>query len=96
MAFLIGDTVRLEATIKDYDGDEQAPASITVTVYRQDGTTALLSAGVPSLKAGTTAQYYYDWTIPGASLTTAESLIALWEWTGPHKKSLEFDVIPAV
>lgn len=96
MAFLIGDTVRLEATIKDYDGNEEAPASITVTVYGQDGSTKLLNAGVPTLKAGTTAQYYYDWTIPGASLTAAETLIALWEWTGPHKKAIDFEVIPAV
>lgn len=94
MAFLIGDTIRLGATIKDYDGNEEAPASITVTVYREDGTTALLSAGVPSLVAGTTAQYYYDWTIPGATLTLPERLIVLWNWTGPHKAEMNFKVKP--
>jgi len=96
MAFLIGDTIRLGATIKDYDGNEEAPASITVTVYRQDGSTKLLTDGVASLKAGTTAQYYYDWTVPGATLTAPETLIALWTWTGPHKKAIDFEVIPAV
>jgi hypothetical protein len=95
MAFIIGDTIRLGATIKDYDGNEEAPASITVTVYREDGATKLLNLGVPSLKGGTTAQYYYDWTIVG-SLTVPETLIALWDWTGPHKKTINFEVIPAV
>ena len=96
MAFSIGDTIRLGATIKDYDGNEEAPAAITVTVYREDGTTVLLNAGVPSLTAGTTAQYYYDWTIPGATLTVGETLIALWEWTGPHMKRIDFEVEQAV
>jgi hypothetical protein len=96
MAFLIGDTVRLGATIKNFDGDEEAPAAVTVTVYRQDGSTKLLDAGVASLKSGTTAQYYYDFTIPGATLTAPETLIALWDWTGPHKKTMDFEIIPAV
>jgi hypothetical protein len=94
MAFLIGDTIRLSATIKNLDGNEQAPAAITVTVYRDDGTTKILDAGVPSLKTGTTAQYYYDWTV--ATVTSAETLTVLWEWTGPHKKSMEFEVRTAI
>lgn len=94
--FLIGDTVRLGATITNFDGDEEAPASITVTVYREDGTTKVLDAGVPSLIGGTTAQYYYDWTIPGATFTEPETLICLWDWTGPHKKTTNFEIIPAV
>jgi hypothetical protein len=96
MAFLIGDTIRLGATIKDFDGNEEAPAAITVTVYKQDGTTKVLDAGIPSPIAGTTAQYYYDWTIPGATFTAPETLIALWDWTGPHKKTMDFEIIPAV
>jgi hypothetical protein len=92
MAFLIGDTIRLSATIKNLDGNEQAPAAITVTVYREDGATKLLDAGVPTLKGGTTAQYYYDWTIPAATLIYAETLNALWSWTGPHKKVIAFEV----
>lgn len=95
MAFLIGDTVRLGATIKNFDGEEEAPASITVTIYREDGETKVLNVQPPNLKAGTTAQYYYDWTILG-SLTVPETLIVLWDWTGPHKKTLNFEVIPAV
>ena len=96
MAFLIGDTVRLGATIKNFDGDEEAPAAITVTVYREDGTTKLLDGQAASLKASTTAQYYWDWTVPGATLTVPETLIVLWDWTGPHKKTINFDVEPAV
>ena len=94
MAFLIGDTIRLSATIKNLDGNEQAPAAITVTVYRDDGTTKVLNAGVPTLKAGTIAQYYYDWTV--VTVTSAETLTALWEWTGPHKKSINFEVGTAI
>jgi len=94
MAFTIGDTVRLSATIKNLSGNEQAPAVITVTVYRENGTTKVLDAGVPSLTAGTVAQYYYDWTI--ATVTAAETLTALWEWTGPHKKAINFEVEPAL
>jgi hypothetical protein len=95
MAFLIGDTIRLGATFKNLDGDEQAPASVLVTVYREDGETKLLTDQAATLKSGTTAQYYHDWTVSG-TLTAAETLIALWEWTGPHKKTKTFEVIPAV
>jgi len=94
MAFLIGDTIRLSATIKNLDGNEQAPAAITLTIYRDDAITKLLDAGVPTLKAGTTAQYYYDWTV--ATVVVAETLTALWEWTGPHKKSMEFEARTAL
>ena len=90
--YIIGDTIRLKATIKNYAGTETAPATITVSVYQLDGTT-LLDAGIPTLTDGTTAQYYYDWTIL-ASLTVDERLAAVWEWSGPHQKKLLFNVIP--
>jgi hypothetical protein len=93
MAYLIGDTIRLKATIKDLDGELLAPASINLTVYRADGTTKLLDAAVPALVAGMTSTYYYDWQI-STSLTATERLIALWEWTGGQKKSMRFNVNP--
>lgn len=94
MAFLIGDTVRLSATIKNLAGEEEAPASVTVSIYRDDHTTALVTTQAATLKAGTTAEYYYDWTI--ATVTAAETLTALWIWTGPHKKTIDFEVEPAI
>lgn len=90
--YLIGDTIRLKATIKNLDGDEEAPATKVVSVFRADGTTELLTDGAPSLTAGTTAQYYYDFTIP-TSLVATEDLIALWEWAGPHSKKIVFRVV---
>jgi hypothetical protein len=175
MAFLIGDTIRLKATIKNMDDDEEAPASITITIYREDGTTKLLADEDGVLTAGTTAQYYYDWAISGLSyavafdagdetnpieagdtlagdhatpgkavciaidyatattgtityvgtthqfiddevitgggntvtvdgtpaestdyLTLPETLLARWDWTGPHIKTIKFEVKPAV
>lgn len=94
MAFLIGDTIRLGATLKNLDGDEQAAASVLVTVYREDGTTKLLTDQAATLKSGTVAEYYHDWTVD--TVTEAETLTALWDWTGPHKKKINFEVIPAV
>ncbi len=175
MAYIIGDTIRFKATIKNLSDVEAAPAAINLTVYREDGTTKLLAAEDGSLEAGTTAQYYVDWTItaesysvafdsgdrlnpievgdnllgdhgtpgvalcyaieyttaatgtityigtshqfenlevitggdntvtvagtPAAStdyLAEAETLIAVWAWTGPHIKRLDFEVIPKV
>ena len=91
MAFLIGDTIRLGAVIRNLDGDEQVPAAITLTIYRSDGTTKLLDAGIPTKKTGRISEYYYDWTI-SELLASAETLIAVWGWTGPHKKKITFDV----
>lgn len=175
MAFLIGDTIRLKNTVMNLDDEQEAPATITVSVYREDGTTKLLGGATGLLESGTTAQYYYDWTVSGQSytvafdgadennpieagdvllgddatpgravciaieyatvatgtiiyvgcshqfingevitgggntvtvdgtpaegtnyLTLAETLIAVWEWTGPHIKKKRFEVIPAV
>jgi hypothetical protein len=95
MAFLIGDKVRLGAIVKNLAGIEEAPAAITVSVYRQDAETKLLDQQAATLKTGTTAEYYHDWTISG-TLTAPESLIVLWEWSGPHKKRTLLEVEPAV
>ncbi|MBA7587888.1 hypothetical protein ES708_29934 [subsurface metagenome] len=92
MDYLIGDTIRLKAIIKNLMGEEEAPVDISITIYKLDGT-ELLTAGEPTLVSGTTAQYYYDWEID-SSLKTTTQLIAIWDWSGPHKKKLLFTVIP--
>ena len=96
MSELIGDTIKLKATIKDYDDVETAPdAAPTVSVYQSDGSTKLLDGATSSLTGGTTAQYYYKWQIY-TSLTASERLIALWEWAVssiPHKQKLHFNVV---
>jgi len=96
MTYIIGDTIRLKATIKNLLGVEQPSTGLTVGVYKLDGT-VLFSTGTPTLSTGTTAQYYYDWTIAGTTgvggtLTKDTKLVALWEWEGPHQKELVFDV----
>jgi hypothetical protein len=173
MAYLIGDTIRLKATIMNLDDIEAAPAAIDLTIYREDGETKLLVEEAGTLEGGTTAQYYVDWTIsaesytvafdsgnelnpieagdnltgsvagvalcyaieyltaatgtityigtssqfvnletitgggntvavvgtPAAStdyLAEAETLIAVWSWTGPHLKRIDFEAIPEV
>jgi len=94
MAYLVGDTIRLKATIKNFSDTETAPASIKISVYDRDDD-ELLSSGTPSLTGGTTAQYYYDYTIP-TTITAEEQLTAIWSWSGPHKKRISFNVIPII
>lgn len=92
MDYLIGDTIRFKATIKNFAGVETAPASEPiVSVYELDET-ELLSSGVSSLTTGTTAQYYYDWKV-STGLTTNTNLIAVWSWDDIHKKKMTFSVI---
>lgn len=91
MDYLIGDTIRLKATIKDFTGVETAPSpEPTVSVFDLDGD-ELLSSGVSSLTTGTTAQYYYDWKV-STGLTTNTNLIVVWSWD-EHKKKMTFSVI---
>ena len=92
MDYLIGDTIRLKITIKNLAGEEEAPANISVTVYKLNGT-KLLDAGEPILVDGTTAQYYYDWEI-NSSIVSITQLMAIWNWSGPHKKKILFTVVP--
>ncbi|MBA7556356.1 hypothetical protein ES705_49061 [subsurface metagenome] len=94
MDYLIGDTIRLKATIKNLVGEEEAPMTISVKVCKLDGT-ELLEATEPDLINGTTSQYYYDWEID-SSLKTTTQLIVIWDWSGPHKKKLLFTVIPVL
>ena len=90
--YLIGDTIRLKATIKNLAGVESAPASEpTVSVFDKDET-ALLSSGTSSLTAGTTAQYYYDWKV-STGLTADANLITVWNWDDTHKARMNFSVV---
>jgi len=96
MAYIIGDTIRLKATLKNLLGVEQASTGLTVGIYKLDGT-VLFSTGTPTLSTGTTAQYYCDWTIAGTTgeggtLTRATRLVALWEWPVSHQKEMLFSV----
>ena len=93
--YIIGDTIQLKATIKNFVGAEDAPGTITVEVQKLDGTVLLSSTGTaPALvSTGVTAQYYKDWTI-STGLTEDTRLAAIWKWSGPHKKKILFNVIP--
>ena len=71
MAYLIGDTIRLTAVIKNLEDEEEAPAAIALTVYKEDHSTKLLADKEASLLADTTSEYYVDWTISGESYTVA-------------------------
>lgn len=96
MGYLIGDTIRLKATIKDLDGNESEPASLpTVAVYKKDGTQLLAPA--EATKVGeSTAQYYYDWKINGQITAAYQTLTAVWSWDDKHKKRIKFRVQPIV
>ena len=94
MSYVIGDTIRLEAIIKDFLGEEEEPGSISLSVYKEDGT-QLLKDATPEKKDGTIAQYFYDFLIP-TSLSATQSLVAVWSWSGAHKKVIRFKVKPIV
>ena len=90
MSYIMGDTIRLLATIKNFAGVEEAPASITVSVCELDGT-EILAPIIPDLIDGTTAQYKYDWLIPIVTEKNS-TLVAVWDWSGPQKKEMSFCV----
>lgn len=93
MKYIIGDTIRLRATIKNLSGVEEAPVSISVKIYTPDGTEIHGDAS-PNLTPETTAQYYSDWEIN--TVTSATRLTVIWEWTTPdsHQKKMLFSVAP--
>jgi hypothetical protein len=93
----IGDTIRFKAIIKDFDNVEANASLITVSVYKLDKTALLTSTGGIPTSTGT-GYYYQDWTV-STGLSEATKLIALWEWTSsalPHKKRMNFNVIPTI
>jgi len=100
--YYIGDTIRFKATIKNFDNEGVIPDSIAVSVKKLDGINLYTSTGTISNTTTGIGEYYQDWTVAGttgtgASLTEATKLIALWDWTNtalPHKKKMNFNVIP--
>ena len=93
MDYLSGDTIRLEITVLDLKGEEEAPEEITVSAYDKDET-VLLDAGVPKLSADTKSCYYYDWVLPVVEKKSEFTIV--WNWSGPHRKKKEITVVPTV
>ena len=90
MSYIIGDTIRFLATIKNFEGAEEKPAVITVSVYKLDGT-VMLAPITPDLIDGTPAQYKYDWLIP-IEIKKNSTLVTIWDWSGPQKKEISFSI----
>ena len=70
--YLIGDTIRFTAIIKNMDGEEYDPSNITVSVFKADGTELLSNAEAIKKEKGS---YYYDWKVEGTTENT--NLIAV-------------------
>ena len=49
MDYIIGDTIRIKITVKDYNDVETAPVSVPTLAVHQLNGIALLSSGVSSL-----------------------------------------------
>lgn len=94
--YLIGDTIRFTGIIKNLDGVLYSPAVVTVSVYKKNGDCLLNQQTADKVSDG---NYKYDWTIKGIDNITLEEsndLIVIWDWSGPHRKRMEFKIIPAV
>ena len=92
--FLIGDTIRFTGGIENLDGEPYSPPVITVSVFRKNG--ACLLDKEPAFKTGD-GEYKYEWKIEGTeevALIESSDLIVVWDWSGPHKKRMNFKVIP--
>lgn len=94
--YLIGDTIRFTGIIKNLDGELHSPGVVTISVYKKNGDCLLSQQPVNKISKG---NYIYDWTIKGTdniNLEKSSDLIVIWDWSGPHKKRLNFMVIPQV
>lgn len=94
--YLIGDTIRFTGEIVNLDGEEYDPPVVTISVYKKNGECLLNQEPAIKVNKGT---YKYDWTIKGTvdyTLINSSDLIVIWDWTGPHKKKIDFMVIPQV
>jgi len=87
--FLIEDTIRFTANIKNLAGETCSPEVITVSVFSEDGTKILDSK--TAIKDEEKDNYYYDWKITG--VLNKSNLIVVWDWSGAHKKRKKFKVI---
>ena len=94
--YLIGDTIRFTGVIVNLDGESYDPAVVTVTVYKKSGECLLNQEAATKVSKG---NYEYEWKISGTeddALIDSSDLIVIFDWSGPHKKRLEFKVIPEV
>lgn len=94
--YLIGDTIRFTGAIVNLDGEDYDPPVITISVYKKNGDCLLSQKPADKISKGS---YKYDWTIKGLDEITLEDkndLIVVWDWSGPHKKRMNFMVIPQV
>lgn len=94
--YLIGDTIRFTGAIVKLDGVDYDPPVITVSVFKKNGECLLNQKPADYVSKGS---YKYDWTIKGTdevTLAQSNDLIVIWDWSGPHKKRLNFMVIPQV
>lgn len=87
--YLIGDTIRFTAKIKNLDGAEYKPDIVTISIFSEDGTELLDSK--PALEDEELGSYHYDWKVTG--ITDRSNLIVVWDWSGAHKKRKKFKVI---
>ncbi len=92
--YLIGDTIRFAASIVKLDGEPYYPDEVTVSVFLKDGTKLLDKAGADKI-IGEEGEYKYDWLID-SKLEKDSKLVVIWDWSGPHKKKLEFLVEPEI
>jgi len=96
---IIGDTILFTAGIKNLrTGAVYTPAVITVSVFKKNGECLLEGKDAIPVEG---KEYNYDceWTVEGTEafpLIEASDLIVVWDWSGPHKKRMEFKVIPQV
>lgn len=94
--YLIGDTIRFTSIIKNLDGNLYSPDEVTISVYKKNGD-CLLSQQIADKESH--GNYKYDWTIKGTddiTLVKSNDLIVIWDWSGPHRKRMEFKIIPAI
>ena len=94
--YLIGDKIRFTGIITNLDGESYDPAVVTVTVYKKSGECLLSQETATKVSKG---NYKYEWKISGTEDDTLEQmsdLIVIFDWSGPHKKKLEFKVVPEV
>jgi hypothetical protein len=66
MTFTTGDTVRLQATFKDFDGNLAAVTTPILKIY--DSNERLITS-TAALVNPSTGVYYYDYTIPKVKAT---------------------------
>ena len=86
--YVIGDTIRFTAEIKDMEGNLYDPQTIAVSVIGADGAEFLEETTPTKTDVG---NYYYDWQIQG--MTENYNLMVVWEWDN-NMYRMKFKVVP--